>query len=132
MNEPDNTSRPEPRPGLSDRVRSLRLTERTTQSSKRGSVIPWALAGVFLVAAVLFAYRAYRTTPEQTSSPEDEKLKQLLAAAGGSGSPEDIDKIRKALASAGNNSPSKDLASSGEVVLQSKGYIIPLHQILVR
>ncbi len=97
---------------LSDRVRSLRLKERTTPTAKRGSIIPWTLAAIFLIAAVLFAYRAYRTTPEQTSSPENEKLSQLLATAGSSGA-------------------AKDIASSGEVVLESKGYIIPLHQILV-
>lgn len=117
---------------LSDRVRSLRLAEKATPSGGRGQIIPWTLMIICLLAAGAFGYRAYRVAPEETSGGDTEKLQKLLASAGSSGSAEDLEKLRKLLASSSSSntsSASSDVAASGEVVLESKGYITAIHQI---
>jgi multidrug efflux pump subunit AcrA (membrane-fusion protein) len=123
-------SAPPPRNGsLSDRVRSLRLADRTTQGNVRGTLVPWTLAALALLAALAFGYRTYRLPSAENTTPETERLKELLASAGGKdASAEDLDKIRKILASRGGK-VSADVAASGEVVLESKGYVIPIHSI---
>src|SRR5579862_5045861 len=99
---------------LSDRVRSLRLKEETTQGGNRGQVVPWTLCILCLLATMAIGYYAYRTPAQGASAEEFEKLKQQLAAT-----------------NRGPSSGSADVATSGEVVLESKGYITPIHQILV-
>jgi multidrug efflux pump subunit AcrA (membrane-fusion protein) len=115
---------------LSDRVRSLRLGDRTTQGGKRSNVIPWTLAAIFLLAALGFGYRAYRVSPGDDSSPEDRRLRELLESAGAGGAkPEDIEKLKQILATAGTGASANDVASSGQVVHDGKGNIIALHQV---
>jgi multidrug resistance efflux pump len=99
-------------PSLSDRVRSLRLDKPDAPSrSGRGSALPWILCGVLTV--LLFAslgglgYTLYSTERESSS----------LERSGNE--------------SVGRDSSTSTVASSGEVVLESKGYVIPVHQIKV-
>ncbi len=102
-----------PRNGtLSDRVRSLRLSDRTAQGrGQRGHLIPWTLAGVFFLAALAFGYRAYRMVPEVIMAPNAEMSNNATTPVGGTAS--------------------KEVAATGEVVLESKGYIIAMHQIQI-
>jgi multidrug efflux pump subunit AcrA (membrane-fusion protein) len=106
---------------LSDRVRSLRLGDRTTPGGSRSSIIPWTLAAICLLMTLGFAYYAYHTPP---GDPEPDQLKKLL------GKPENIENAKKIIA-AGSGNVSKDVAASGEVVLESKGYLTPMHQIQI-
>jgi HlyD family secretion protein len=77
-----------------------------------------------------FGYRAYRVSPADESSPEDRRLRELLESAGAGGAtPEDIEKLKQILATAGTGTASDDVASSGQVVHDGKGFIIALHQI---
>jgi multidrug resistance efflux pump len=92
---------------LSDRVRSLRLSDQGQHSGgSKSSVLPWVLCGVLLIVAAALGYRAYRVTPADsqadTSSPKP-----------------------------ASSSYTADVAKSGDVVLEQKGYIIPAHQIQV-
>src|SRR5919108_5829301 len=97
-------------PALSDRVRSLRLANRVApgQGRPRAGWVPWVLCAGLLVMVIAFGYRAYRVAPaapgDDTPSPTVEKP---VAA------------------------PTATVASSGEVTLESKGYVVPLHQIQV-
>jgi HlyD family secretion protein len=111
---------------LSDRVRSLRLGDRTTPGGQRGSIIPWTMAGICLLMTLGFAYYAYRSSAGEPTSSQNDELKQLLDKA----KPEDVEKFKKIVAGGGGN-VSRDVADSGEVVLESKGYLIPMHQIQI-
>ncbi|HEV3145990.1 MAG TPA: hypothetical protein VGZ47_19040, partial [Gemmataceae bacterium] len=109
---------------LSDRVRSLRLGDRTTPGGSRSSIVPWTLAAICLLMTLGFAYYAYHNRAQDSGSPEVDKLKQKLDKA----RPEAREQAMKIL-EAGENNASKDVAGSGDVVLESKGYLTPIHQI---
>jgi multidrug resistance efflux pump len=95
---------------LSDRVRSLRLQDRSPGSGSRAKALPWALCVILLGTTAAFGYRAYRTASEGPApSPAEAKLETPAVPTAETGS----------------------VASSGDVVLQAKGYIIPAHQIQV-
>ncbi|HEV3119588.1 MAG TPA: efflux RND transporter periplasmic adaptor subunit [Gemmataceae bacterium] len=104
----------EPRrtPGtLSERVRSLRLQEKTARPRAASSKLPWLLCFVLLLCCAGLAYVAYirpaSTSPAATSESASEN---------------------KGPASLSTESST---ASSGEVVVERKGYVIPAHQILI-
>src|SRR5579864_3150905 len=67
----------------------------------RANKLPWALAAVFFVAASAFGYMAYARKP---AAPDN---------SGGSGA------------------STTGTATSGDVVLESKGYVIAAHQIQI-
>src|SRR5438874_1595044 len=89
-------------PSLGDRVRSLRLGSRAADKRKpRGAVIPWGLSVILLFTTLAFAYRTYRVAPpggEPPAEPVPTASTSVPAAASA-------------------------VASSGEVALESKGYI---------
>ncbi|HBI45446.1 MAG TPA: secretion protein HlyD [Planctomycetales bacterium] len=97
---------------LRDRVRSLRLSERVPEG-KRASfaavLLPWGLCVILLAVTAAFGYRAYTTAPTEAPSQTADSTKKDGAAPGVTG----------------------DMASSGDVALEAKGYIIPVHQIQV-
>ena len=95
---------------LSDRVRSLRMPQMQPASRSRGSWLPWLLCVLLIGAAGTFGYLYYdlQQEHEQTKqSAENTKQEKKAAAA----------KQRE--------------LGPGEVVLENKGYIIPVHQIQV-
>ena len=118
MNEPDNGSRrgtDGPRPGLSDRVRSLRLGGAAESAPSRSRFLPWMVSFVLLLTSTAFGFRAYSvgTMPGQSVGAE----------SGGAAEK----KIDRAVATPSSAS----LSSDTEVVLQSKGYVIPLSLVQV-
>jgi HlyD family secretion protein len=92
---------------LSDRVRSLRLPETMSDRVPRRNWVPWILSVVLLITSGYFAYEAY-SRPAPPANPED--LKPVTSS---------------------DKAGSWDLASSGEVALESKGWIIPVHRIQI-
>jgi multidrug resistance efflux pump len=98
---------------LSERVRSLRLKEQPRSSGGGSSWLPWLLC---LILAGTTAYLGYSNYfgPQADRSGPNEELTTSDSPGAGSGA-------RTARA----------VASSGEVVLDRKGYIIPAHQILL-
>src|SRR5262249_37876985 len=96
---------------LSDRVRSLRLSDRGGQRPPRSRLLPWAVALVLLLTATAFGYRAYRVGGLAAESPGRDEKKQ-----------------------AGKDSPlpsGSTTAAVGDVVLQAKGYVIPISLVQV-
>src|SRR3954470_16693918 len=104
-------SPPETRNGpasLSDRVRSLRLRDQPERGGSRSAVLPWVVCAILLLTTAALGYRTYRVTPSAPApSPESPPPTATTPAA------------------------ARQAASSGDVVLQSKGYVIPAHQIQV-
>ena len=111
MNEPDNTGRP----GLSDRVRSLRLNGTTEAAPSRLRFLPWIVCFVLLLTTTAFGFRAYSvgTMPGQ-----------------GGGQNADAGASEKKAERAATGS-SSSVSDATEVVLQSKGYVIPLSLVQV-
>lgn len=115
-------------PSLSDRVRSLRLVKPGNSSAKpRSAWLPWGLTIIALITAAAFGWRAYRITPAAgpavEQSPDGEASAPSKTPAGLSSSAPMSD---PPAATPGSTSAA---AAAGEVVLDSKGYIIASHQI---
>jgi multidrug resistance efflux pump len=96
---------------LSDRVRSLRLKEKTSPARARFAWFPWTLCALFAVAAGAMGYLAY-TRFEAPRSNESSAAQENAR-------------------STETSRNDYQTASSGEMVLERKGYVIPAHQILV-
>jgi HlyD family secretion protein len=112
---------------LSDRVRSLRLVNPGKSNARpRSAWLPWGLTAIALITAAAFGWRAYRLSPTA-------QVETATQADGG----ESNNKSGAGLASASisADAPSNTVsatataAGSGEVVLDSKGYLIAAHQI---
>lgn len=103
----DNGDRPL---SLADRVRSLRLPERTSAPS-RTSWLAWVLCAVFALTAAFFGLRSHDASK--------------LAA--------ELQELKNAQAEILPGSPAtaRSQAAQGEIVNESKGYIIPISMILV-
>lgn len=119
MNEPSNNHvntpaappATDPRPtALRDKVKTLRLPARVTAQSRGGSRVAWVLCAVF---AATTGVLAYLSLTDQSPAP---------AAKGGTAP------APSAAASASSPGP---VATAGDAVLESKGYIIAAHQIQV-
>jgi HlyD family secretion protein len=92
---------------LRDRVKSLRLPDRPPPRRSPLALLPWILALIFLVSTVVMAMRGPAALPsdaDEASKTESPRSQSDLAS--------------RALA-------------PGEVMLESKGYIVPIHQIQV-
>lgn len=93
---------------LQERVRSLRLPAAGDEGPRRGSLMPWALCFIFMFTTAAFGYRAYRIAPAgDAQSSESSSTPDTRPAAPAS------------------------VATSGDVVLRAKGYVIPAHQVQV-
>src|SRR5438105_12088049 len=90
---------------LSDRVRSLRLKEKTAPTRSRVAWVPWTLCLLFAGAAGVMGYLAYSRSDSQKSSES--------AAA------QDNNKTAEM------SRTDYQTASSGEMALERKGYVIP-------
>jgi HlyD family secretion protein len=94
---------------LSQRVRSLRLPQRTADSRGGSHRIAWALCVLFALSTAVLAYLHF--IGPVVSAPEQQAATTKPTTA--------------------TNSAAADAAPSGGFALEAKGYIIPAHQILV-
>src|ERR1043166_1538346 len=108
------------RPALSDRVRSLRLSDRAdAPGTRRSSWLPWALCAILGLVAVYFVMDAMVPVDEATlKKAVDERLAALEKEGGGKG--QTLGAGKSATGSA-----------EGEIVLNGKGYVTPVHMIQV-
>jgi HlyD family secretion protein len=106
-NEPESRNGPL---SLSDRVRSLRLPERNPAERSALWWLPWVLCGVLAVATAYFAWRSLGGIPADS--------KDGAASA-------------NATAKAPPTPSAADRLAPGEIVQESKGWIVPAVRILV-
>lgn len=97
---------PEP---LSERVRSLRLPAGATAVGGRSRWKFWTILVVVAAAAAFLGFSFGKRKATGDGDAADEKK----------------------TAAAGQNANPGSVADSGEIVLQSKGYVIPIHEILI-
>ncbi len=101
---------------LADRVQSLRLPP-TSKRPSNGAGLPWALC---CLSIVVIAYLLYAGSPLQRfESQSDEVVNSKPGSKGTS------------TTAAESNAASVVPATTGDIALESKGYIIPEQQILV-
>ncbi len=98
---------------LSKKVQSLRISDAVSREASGSSKLPWMLCFVLACSTAWFAWKA-------------------LQAPAGNGSQSDVPKESGASAAAfATSAGSSDTVKPGGVVLESKGYVVPAHQILV-
>jgi multidrug resistance efflux pump len=93
----------------------LRLPNQVNKPAARGAWLPWVLCAVFAGTALFLAFKTF-----DTPAPEQAKSDAPGASSGG----------RSASASATPSKATENTAPDS-VVLEMKGYIVPLHQIQV-
>src|SRR5262249_13767231 len=108
--DPPSSPVQDPAGSLSERVKTLRLPAVTTKP-QRGARLPWALA---IVLGGLLLYLVMRPVPA-AQTPEKAANPPPAAPAD---SPQSAP-------------PPASVAASGDIVLESKGYIVAVHQIQV-
>jgi len=94
---------------LSERVRSLRLPQENRGGGTRGGWLPWSLCLLCAASTAVLGYVVWSRQPADAETVSAAEAKSG-PAAGGTSAP---------------------IASSGNIALDSKGYIIPVRQILV-
>jgi multidrug resistance efflux pump len=102
---------------LSDRVRSLRIGDRSATSGRpKSAALAWGLCGILLLTTAGFGYRTYKLSP-----------------SGGEAAPRTTEAAAEKPAGGADavSVPSTAVASSGGLALQAKGYIIPAHKVQV-
>src|SRR5438067_1470387 len=106
---------------LRERVQSLRLPERVDSGrGGRSGWLPWALCLLLAASTASLAARVYTAPPHEPTQPGPVHSQQPAPRT--DATPAATDKAT----SATNTKP-----AAGAVVLESKGYIIPAHQIQV-
>jgi HlyD family secretion protein len=102
---------------LSERVQSLRMPP--LEPEPRSSWLPWSLCALLLGATLWLGYLAFVAAPAKSPSQAGDTDPPASAI--------------KSASTSGTTAPAKTVAVEKEqkVVLESKGYIIAAHQILV-
>jgi multidrug resistance efflux pump len=115
------------RPALSDRVRSLRLSDAQEEAGgRRSSWLPWTLCALLCLVIGYLVLDAMAPIDEATlKQAVDERIALLVKGKPGARFSAHGD-VLPASASASTSSSSED-----EVVLDSKGYVTPVHTIQV-
>ena len=90
-------------------VRSLKMPDKPVEGAAGGSRFAWIVCGLLALTSIALGYVALRRTPVTAPPP--------AVAATPTASTEPAEQDR--------------LAVSGGIVLESKGYLVPAHQILV-
>jgi multidrug resistance efflux pump len=107
------------RPALSDRVRSLRLSDMTEESGgRRMAWLPWTLCAFLALVAGYLALDSMVPVDEETLKQAVEERLALMEKEGNA-------------ASGSVSLSSAKATASGEVAHTSKGYVTPVHTIQV-
>ncbi len=101
---------------LSDRVRSLRLSGQNMQR-RSSAMLAWILVVILAVATSVLGFREFDRAGRVT---------EIVAPDGAS-----VEVITTEGATSDGPAPAAPVADSGKIALESKGYLIPAHQILV-
>lgn len=109
---------------LSDRVRSLRLSDRHTRR-RTTSGLAWTLVIILAAVTSLLGYREYQRGDMFGPRPA------VVAATTDPEAVPDSTASTPSPAAGENRAAPAPVADSGSIALESKGYLIPAHQILV-
>jgi HlyD family secretion protein len=114
----------EDNPQLGQRVRSLRLSHIPDRRITAGGILGWLLLAALVLGGGYWAYRVWFAQP----AADGQKLAQAAPTDGSN--PTTTQKPASPQVPDARGLPATG-AAKGEVALESKGYIVPAHQILV-
>lgn len=107
---------------LRDRVRSLKLSD-TTVRRRSSATFPWILTLIFASTSAYLAYKeSTRSLSEMPSANGSPALTNTPSGASSDTSSE---------SNSGTATPPAAVPTSDRIALESKGYLVPAHQILV-
>lgn len=107
---------------LEERVKSLKISSSPeTESMPKSTIFAWGLCLIMMIVAGLMAWRSYKMTPTGTDSVQQKLPGQINKSSG-------IDTVK---AGSEKSSPAPSIPGKENIVLEAKGYIIPMHQIQV-
>src|SRR5262249_4087906 len=104
-------------PTLGERVKSLRLGDRETPQAPRSRYLPWFLVIALTFVCVAFGYRAYRVGNYDPEAARERREPKALA--------------KRTEGTTPAPSPAPPSPPVGEVVVKSKGYVVPIRLIQV-
>ena len=106
---------------LEERVRSLKISSvADTPSTPKSTIFAWGLCFIMVLVAGLMAWRSYKMTPTGTDSVQQKLSSQSVKSLVQGSVKADTEKSFQTPAQGKEN-----------IVLEAKGYIIPMHQIQV-
>lgn len=107
---------------LEERVKSLKISSSPeTESMPKSTIFAWGLCLIMMIVAGLMAWRSYKMTPAGTDSVQQKLPGQINKSSG-------TDTVK---AGSEKSSPAPSIPGKENIVLEAKGYIIPMHQIQV-
>ena len=131
----DRDSQRKNAPSLDDRVRSLKIAKEDRLDSQRPkSKFPWLVSIVLGIACAWLAYRDDRLMSSiGLERPDSQVQAEPVASVAPTVASSKQDKVSSSSDSAVSSSPpvSDKPASSNPIALESRGYVIAKHQVLV-
>src|SRR4051812_9737137 len=127
----DNPAASGPKANLRERVESLRLPD---ESQLRGSGmrwLAWVLGVAVLAGGGFFAHRTWFQGERQVADATNSTTGSGNSASSATNSPSATPSAMRSTAAASPADSTASIASSGEIAHESKGYVVPAHQILV-
>ena len=107
---------------LEERVKSLKISSSPeTQSMPKSTIFAWGLCFIMMIVAGLMTWRSYKMTPTGSDSVQQKLPSQINKSSG-------TDTVKTG---SEKSSPAPSIPGKENIVLEAKGYIIPIHQIQV-
>ena len=107
---------------LEERVKSLKISSSPeTQSMPKSTIFAWGLCLIMMIVTGLMAWRSYKMTPTGTDSVQQKLPSQINKSSG-------TDTVKTG---SEKSAPAPSVPGKENIVLEAKGYIIPMHQIQV-
>ena len=107
---------------LEERVKSLKISSSPeTQSMPKSTIFAWGLCLIMMIVTGLMAWRSYKMTPTGTDSVQQKLPSQINKSSG-------TDTVKTG---SEKSPPAPSVPGKENIVLEAKGYIIPMHQIQV-
>jgi len=107
---------------LEERVKSLKISSSPeTQSMPKSTIFAWGLCFIMMIVAGLMTWRSYKMTPTGSDTVQQKLPSQINKSSGN-------DTVKTG---SEKSSPAPSIPGKENIVLEAKGYIIPMHQIQV-
>jgi len=107
---------------LEERVKSLKISSSPeTQSMPKSTIFAWGLCLIMMIVTGLMAWRSYKMTPTGTDAVQQKLPSQINKSSG-------TDTVKTG---SEKSPPAPSVPGKENIVLEAKGYIIPMHQIQV-
>ncbi|NDH07292.1 biotin/lipoyl-binding protein, partial [bacterium] len=119
LNNPQTTTKNTA--SLEERVKSLKISNVVEmQGTKKSTIFAWGLCFIMMFVAGLMTWRSYKITPAALDSTPQKTVSQVNNSTGS----DSVKTVRE------NTQPGA-VKGKENIVLEAKGYVVPVHQIQV-